>query len=80
METGLESAQKVFFPPHNVLPHLCLLMSYYICHLFCSSTPKVKNKSKTEIGETLGRIHLKKQNLDKMEVRRVSALRTKGHE
>lgn len=43
-----------------------------------SSTPKVKNKSKTEIGETLGRIHLKKQNLDKMDTRRVSALRTTG--
>lgn len=44
-----------------------------------SSTPKVKNKSKTKIGETLGRIHLNKQNIDKMDVRRVSALRTTGH-
>jgi hypothetical protein len=46
--------------------------------MICSSTPKVKNKSKTEIGETLGRIHLKKQNLDKMDTRRVAALRSTG--
>jgi len=43
-----------------------------------SATPKIKNKTKTEVGETLGRIHLKKQNLDKMDTRRVSALRTTG--
>lgn len=53
-----------------------------VCHsyieIFCSSTPKIKNKTKTEVGETLGRIHLKKQNLDKMDTRRVSALRTTG--
>lgn len=40
-----------------------------------SLTPKVKNKKKTDIGETLGRIHLKKQNLSNMTVKRVRALR-----
>ena len=47
----------------------------YCWHLF-RFTPKIKNKKKTEVGETLGRIHLKKQNLDNMGVKRVGALRT----
>ena len=36
---------------------------------------KVKNVKKTMLGEKLGRIHMKKQNLDKMGGRRVTALR-----
>lgn len=36
---------------------------------------KVKNVTKTVLGEKLGRIHMKKQNLDKMGGRRVTALR-----
>lgn len=36
---------------------------------------KVKNIQRTTLGEKLGRIHMKKQNLDKMGGRRVTALR-----
>jgi len=36
---------------------------------------KVKNISKTSMGDKVGRIHMKKQNLDKMGGRRVTALR-----
>lgn len=36
---------------------------------------KVKNISKTSLGDKVGRIHMKKQNLDKMGGRRVTALR-----
>jgi len=36
---------------------------------------KVKNISKNSVGDKLGRIHMKKQNLDKMGGRRVTALR-----
>jgi hypothetical protein len=34
-----------------------------------------KNIKRTALGEKVGRIHMKKQNLDKMKVRRVDALR-----
>eukprot|EP01041_Mallomonas_annulata_P001919 gene1919-3727_t len=39
--------------------------------------PKVKNISETTLGEKVGRLHLERQNLDKMEGRKVAALRTK---
>ena len=43
---------------------------------FHSEKPKaVKNIQRTALGEKLGRIHMKPQNLDKMGGRRVSALR-----
>jgi ribosome production factor 2 len=43
---------------------------------FCSLTaPKVKNIEKSIKGDKLGRIHMKKQNLDSMGGRRMDALR-----
>ena len=36
---------------------------------------KVKNVKENALGEKFGRIHMKKQNLDKMGGRRVTALR-----
>lgn len=36
---------------------------------------KVKNISRTSLGDKVGRIHMKKQNLEKMAVRRISVLR-----
>jgi ribosome production factor 2 len=41
-----------------------------------SAMAKKKNISRTATGEKLGRIHLKKQNLDTMGNRRVPALRS----
>lgn len=38
---------------------------------------KVKNIKRTSLGDKLGRIHMKRQNLDNMGVRRVDALRNK---
>jgi hypothetical protein len=40
-----------------------------------AKAPKIKNVERTSLGEKLGRIHMVPQNLDKMAVRRVSALR-----
>lgn len=39
---------------------------------------KVKNISRNDMGDKLGRIHMEKQNLDKMNTRRVTALRNGG--
>jgi ribosome production factor 2 len=39
------------------------------------TTKKVKNISASSLGDKLGRIHMKKQDLDNMGTRRVSALR-----
>lgn len=39
------------------------------------TAPKVKNVTKSEQGDKIGRIHMKKQNLDDLNVRRVNALR-----
>jgi ribosome production factor 2 len=40
--------------------------------------PKIKNITKTVLGETVGRIHMKKQNLEKVASgRRIAALRVK---
>ena len=39
---------------------------------------KVKNVKRNEVGDKLGRIHMEKQNLDKMNSRRVTALRNGG--
>ncbi|RYH05114.1 hypothetical protein EON65_45630 [archaeon] len=36
---------------------------------------KVKNVSRTDMGDKIGRIHMKKQNLDSMGGRRIKALR-----
>lgn len=41
-------------------------------------TKKVKNIAKSSFGDKIGKIHMKKQNLDKMGVRRVGALRNAG--
>lgn len=38
---------------------------------------KVKNVKSGDMGETLGRLHIKKQDLDNMGTRQVSALRLK---
>lgn len=43
-----------------------------------SKASKVKNVSQSTRGDKVGRIHMKKQNLDKMQVRRVTALRTRN--
>lgn len=46
--------------------------------LLCSATvTKVKNISRTSLGDKVGRIHMKRQNLDKLakEGRKVTALR-----
>jgi ribosome production factor 2 len=43
-----------------------------------AAPPKVKNVSNTTLGEKMGRIHMKKQNLDKMGGRRMTALRSSG--
>jgi hypothetical protein len=48
--------------------------------IFCSLCRRLvptakKNIKRTALGEKVGRIHMKKQNLDKMKVRRVDALR-----
>jgi hypothetical protein len=39
-----------------------------------------KNIKRTALGEKVGRLHMKKQNLDKMKVRRVDALRNQRQE
>ena len=39
--------------------------------------PKVKNITKTDLGEKVGRIHVKKQNFEKIGGRHVTALREK---
>lgn len=39
--------------------------------------PKIKNITKTVLGETIGRLHMKKQNFDRVGGRKVAALRTK---
>jgi len=41
-------------------------------------TAKVKNVKTNSMGTKLGRIHMKPQNLDKMDVRRTSVLRSSG--
>lgn len=47
-------------------------------NIFASSEPKkVKNISRTSLGDKLGRIHMKPQHLDKMGGRRVGALRVR---
>jgi ribosome production factor 2 len=38
---------------------------------------KVKNVTKTGLGDKVGRLHVKKQNFDKMGFRQVTALREK---
>jgi ribosome production factor 2 len=43
-----------------------------------TATAKVKNVSRTGLGEKLGKLHMKKQNLDTMNTRRVTALRNDG--
>jgi ribosome production factor 2 len=43
-----------------------------------SQPKKVKNISRNELGEKMGRIHMEKQNLDTMKSRRVTALRNGG--
>lgn len=43
-----------------------------------NETKKLKNITHSSLmGDKVGRIHMKKQNLDKMNVRRVSALRNR---
>lgn len=39
---------------------------------------KVKNVKRTEMGDKIGRIHMKKQNLDTMQVKRIKVLRDTG--
>ena len=39
--------------------------------------PKIKNITKTVLGETIGRIHMKRQNFDRVAGRKVAALREK---
>jgi hypothetical protein len=61
------------FAPHYTITHP---------HPFFSTSssvkaPKIKNITKTVLGETVGRIHMKKQNFDKMGGRKVTALREK---
>lgn len=43
-----------------------------------AKTKKVKNKTTNLFGETVGRLHLEKQNIDKMGGKRVKALRIAG--
>jgi hypothetical protein len=48
------------------------------CYVYCSVKPaKVKNVKRSALGDKLGRIHMKPQNLDNMGGRRVDALRNK---
>jgi hypothetical protein len=51
--------------------HMCV-------HTHSVKPPKVKNISASSLGDKVGRIHMKKQNLDKMDARRVSALTGRG--
>lgn len=58
----------------------CLVIAvanFSICSKSVSAAKK-KNIKHTEIGEKMGRVHLKKQQLENMGGRRVNALRTKS--
>jgi hypothetical protein len=50
--------------------------SFTVCR---AVTAKVKNISKTIMGDKAGRIHMEHQNLDKMNSRRATALRGERH-
>jgi hypothetical protein len=51
---------------------------FLFCFFFCSlNVPKIKNIQKSAKGDKMGRIHMKKQNLDTMGGRKMSALRGK---
>jgi ribosome production factor 2 len=54
---------------------LLLLLLMPLCRL---KPKKVKNITHNEFGDTLGRIHLGRQDLSSMQVRRVKALRSSG--
>lgn len=54
------------------------LTSELLIVIYCSTKPaKVKNIKRSSLGDKLGRIHMKPQNLDNMGGRRVDALRNK---
>lgn len=46
-------------------------------HLLSVKPQKIKNITKTVLGETIGRIHMKRQNFDRVGGRKVAALRVK---
>jgi hypothetical protein len=50
----------------------------YSMYIYCSDKPrKVKNVREGVLGERLGRLHVKRQDLDNMGTRQVAALREK---
>lgn len=47
------------------------------CMLFSVVAKKVKNVSASSMGDKMGRIHMEKQDLDSMNMRRMDVLRKK---
>ena len=60
---------------HQSMPHSSCICIYTCCRI----TPKkVKNIQRTSIGDKIGRIHMKPQNLDASVGKRISVLRNSG--
>jgi hypothetical protein len=56
--------------------------SMYLVYIYacCRITPKkVKNIQRTSVGDKIGRIHMKPQNLDASVGKRISVLRNSGN-
>jgi len=55
---------------------VCLQLLFVLCALYSTKVPKVKNTKRTVLGDKVGRIHMEKQNLDKMGGKKIAALRS----
>ena len=57
-----------------------LLINFLCARRFSTTIPnKQKNIARSDKGDKIGRIHMKKQNLDKLAGKRTSALRIGSH-
>lgn len=56
-----------------IYTYLSIYLSYFWWYSVVA--PKVKNMSRNSLGDSIGRLHVKKQNLDTIGGRRVTALR-----
>lgn len=62
---------------HGISINVSRVYHIYAC---CRITPKkVKNIQRTSIGDKIGRIHMKPQNLDASVGKRISVLRNSGN-
>jgi hypothetical protein len=74
MENSLPKTKEVSFLLFFFVFLLLIISFFYFSSL---TVPKVKNIQKSAQGDKMGRIHMKKQNLDTMGGRKMSALRGK---